>query len=461
MSNLREYISEILINAIESMYYTVITDENANIVYLSKSYRQLLGVTNDSVLGKPIVDIIPNSRIPYVLKTGVEIIGDIFQLKNGTLAVCNRVFVRDKNDKVIGVLSNATIGLDQVDELNNRIKNLESENIKYKKEVRKLKMNRYSIDSIISKSDAVQKLKTITTKIANSPISVLITGETGTGKELFANAVHMLSDRAENKFIKINCAAIPKELLESELFGYENGAFSGALKGGKIGKFELANNGTILLDEVGELPLDLQSKLLRVLQEQELERIGSLKTIKLDVRVICATNQNIEEQVKTGKFREDLYYRINVMELKIPPLRDRLEDIPVLCSYFIEKINQKHGLGISDISEDAVHLFYRYSWPGNIRELEHVMERACFIKGSGQLEIGDFDFLLTKIFKNSVPDLPILKEKTLEDVKVKAEKEKIIKVLVEVGGSKTKAAEVLGINRSVLYGKLKKYNIDI
>lgn len=271
----------------------------------------------------------------------------------------------------------------------------------------------------------------------------------------------MLSERADNKYVKINCAAIPKELLESELFGYEEGAFSGAQKGGKIGKFELANNGTILLDEIGEMPLSLQSKLLRVLQEQEIERIGSLKTIKLNVRVICSTNQNIEEQVKSGSFREDLYYRINVMELKIPPLRERYEDIPALCSYFIDKLNQTHGLGISEISADTINLFYRYSWPGNIRELEHVMERACFIKGSGHLELGDFDFLSAKISKNNEPDIPRNDERTLEDVKIRAEKEKIIKALLEVKGSKTRAAEILGINRSVLYVKLKKYNIEL
>jgi transcriptional regulator with PAS, ATPase and Fis domain len=461
MSNLQDYISEILKNAIDSMYCTVITDEKANIVYLSKSYRHLLGVSNDFALGKPITDIIPNSRIPHVLRSGTETIGDIFQLKNGMLSVCNKVFIRDEHDKIIGVLSNATIGLDQVDELNNRIKKLEAENTRYKREVQKLKMSKYSIESIISTSDTMKNIKTVITKIANSPISVLITGETGTGKELFANAIHMLSGRADSKYVKINCAAIPKELLESELFGYEDGAFSGALKGGKIGKFELANNGTILLDEIGEMPMALQSKLLRVLQEQEIERVGSLKPIKLNVRVICATNQNIEEQVKSGKFREDLYYRINVMELKIPPLRDRLVDIPELCSYFIDKINESHGLGISDISTEAMSLFYRYTWPGNVRELEHVLERACFLKGSGQLEASDFDFLLSKILKDGAPELPENLETTLEDVKSKAEKERIINALFEVKGSKTKAAALLGINRSVLYGKLKKYEIDL
>lgn len=328
MDNLHDYISVILKNAIESMLITVITDENANIIYLSRSYRDLLGISNDEALGKPILDIIPNSRIPFVLKSGMETIGDIFRMTNGTVGICNRVFIRDDNNKILGVLSTFIIGIDQLAELNSRIKELEKENVKYKREVHNLRMYKYSIDSIISKSDAIQKLKTTITKIARSPISVLITGETGTGKELFANAVHMLSERADNKYVKINCAAIPKELLESELFGYEDGAFSGAHKGGKIGKFELANNGTILLDEIGEMPLSLQSKLLRVLQEQEIERIGSLKTIKLNVRVICSTNQNIEEQVKNGSFREDLYYRINVMELKIPPLRERYEDIP-------------------------------------------------------------------------------------------------------------------------------------
>jgi len=224
----------------------------ANVVFISRSYKELLGIYDDDYIGKPVLEIIPNSRIPYVLRTGNEIIGDIFVLKNQDLAFCNRILIKDDEGKVLGVLSTLTLGMDQVDAMSKTIEKLKNENLIYKSKIKKLRKEIYSIDSIASNSTSMQKLKNVVEKIADSPVSVLITGETGTGKEVFANAIHMMSGRYENKFVKINCAAIPKDLLESELFGYEDGAFSGAVKGGKIGKFELANGGTILLDEIGE-----------------------------------------------------------------------------------------------------------------------------------------------------------------------------------------------------------------
>ncbi len=456
----KDKIENIMKHAVNSMPLSIMTDENANIVFISRSYKELLGIYDDDYIGKPILEIIPNSKIPYVLKTGKEIIGDVFVLRNGDLAFCNRILIRDDKGEVLGALSNFTFGMEQVDEMSKTIEKLRNENLVYKSKIKKLRKEIYSIDSIASNSISMQKLKSVVEKIADSPVSVLITGETGTGKEVFANAIHMLSNRFENKFVKINCAAIPKDLLESELFGYEDGAFSGAVKGGKIGKFELANNGTILLDEIGEMSLELQSKLLRVLQEREIERVGGLKTIKIDVRVISSTNQNIEELVRTGKFREDLYYRVNVVELSIPPLRERYEDIPALCEIFIDKINRTHGLGISAIDSSALKLFRNYSWPGNIRELEHVIERASVMKRIGILEVDDFEFLMKKIFRNGENPGASEAPKTLDDFKDVAEKELIIKALLTSKGNKTKAAEALGINRSVLYDKMKKHGID-
>jgi transcriptional regulator with PAS, ATPase and Fis domain len=297
-------------------------------------------------------------------------------------------------------------------------------------------------------------------RFAESDLTFLITGDTGTGKEVFANAIHELSKRRNKNFVKINCAAIPKDLLESELFGYEPGSFSGALKEGKVGKFEHANGGTLLLDEIGEMPLSLQSKLLRVLQERELERVGGLKSIKLDVRIICSTNQNIEKLIEKGEFRRDLFYRINVVEINIPALRDRLDDIPLLCKHFIDKINSENGLGITNISNDAYSLFYNYEWSGNVRELKHVLERACISAGSGQLNIEHFDFLLSRMYKNS----DVKKnadEGSLNDVTSEVEKEKIIRALVETNGNKSAAAKLLKIDRSSLYNKIKRYNIEM
>lgn len=446
--------------ALKSLYYTVITDNKGQIIFLSKNYQELLGLTDKEYMGKSIRDIIPNSEIPHVLETEKEDIGHLFTLKDGKTVVCNRIPIMDK-DKIIGVISSATFyKLDEVSILNQQIKKLQEENINYKKQISELS-KRYSINSIIGDSLPLMAIKETIQRFAESDLTFLITGETGTGKEVFANAIHELSKRKSKNFVKINCAAIPKDLLESELFGYEPGAFSGALKEGKVGKFEHANGGTLLLDEIGEMPLSLQSKLLRVLQENELERVGGLKPIKLNVRIVCSTNQNIEELIKKGEFRRDLFYRINVVEIHIPPLRERLEDIPLLCQHFINKINEKNGLGITNISNDVYSLFYKYEWTGNVRELKHVLERACITAGSGPLNIEYFDFLLSRMYKNSDTKKFIEEENSLNIITSEVEKEKIIKALVETNGNKSQAAKLLKIDRSSLYNKIKKYNIEM
>jgi len=273
--------------------------------------------------------------------------------------------------------------------------------------------------------------------------------------------VHQLSNRRYGNFIKVNCAAIPKDLLESELFGYSEGAFSGASKGGKVGKFEQANNGTILLDEIGELPLPLQSKLLRILQEHKLERIGSIKSIQLDIRIICCTNQNIEQMINEGRFRQDLYYRINTVELNIPPLRDRLTDIPLLCEHFIKKINQYHNCSIVGISDKVLQHFLNYNWPGNVRELEHVLERACVMSSTAILDVEHFDFFLPRIYRNiTIEDNDSFsKLETLSNKKNHAEQKAIIQALETTKGNKSKAAILLDITRSQLYEKLKRYDL--
>jgi transcriptional regulator with PAS, ATPase and Fis domain len=297
--------------------------------------------------------------------------------------------------------------------------------------------------------------------VADSNLAILITGETGTGKEVFANAVHQLSNRRYGNFIKVNCAAIPKDLLESELFGYSEGAFSGASKGGKVGKFEQANNGTILLDEIGELPMPLQSKLLRIIQERELEKIGGIKPMSLDVRLICCTNQNVEQMIAEGKFRQDLYYRINTIELNIPPLRDRLVDFPLLCEHFIRKINQYHNCSILGISDEVLQHFLNYNWPGNIRELEHVLERACVMSSTAILDVDHFDFFLPRIYQNYTAERndSFSKMETLSNKRSQAEKKAIIQALEATKGNKSKAAIFLDITRSQLYEKLKKYDM--
>ena len=453
---------EDLFRAINSLYLTVITDEKGKITYISEDYLDILDIEDD-VVGKYIEDVIPNTKIPEVLESKVETIGDIFTLKNGKDVICNRILIRDDNNKITGLISTATFqDLYKVEILNKKIEKLKEENLKYKKEIEKLKESNSGLDKIIGSSNIINNLKNKIQKISKSPISILITGETGTGKEVFANAIHSLSDRSDKKFVKINCAAIPKELMESELFGYAPGSFSGALKNGKIGKFEYANGGTILLDELGEMPIGLQSKLLRVLEEREIERIGDNKTIPLNVRILCSTNRDLKEMVKKGKFREDLYYRINVIELNIPPLNKRLEDIELLINYFIEKYNNIYGLGIVGIDKKVVEELKKYNWPGNVRELENAVKGACVIKASGILEYEDFEIFNRDLSSESDNVVNVASEYfSLEDIKEEVEKKYITKVLLKTGGNKSHAAKILDIDRTYLYTKLKKYNIKI
>lgn len=466
----KKKLDKILRQAFEALYTFILIDKNEDVVYLNENYADLLGVDSEEVIGRKVKDIIPNTRLDVVMKTEESEIGSLMNFynhkdKSHITLVCNRIPIFE-NNKVIGALGETTFNnINEVKYLYDEIKKLRDFNECYKNQINEMRRVKFSIDQIYGNSPKITELKKLVSKIADSSLSVLITGETGTGKEVFANAIHQLSSRRNNNFVKINCAAIPKELLESELFGYEEGAFTGALKNGKMGKFELANNGTILLDEISELPMVLQSKLLRVIQEKELVKVGGLKPIKLNVRIICNTNKNIEELIDQGLFREDLYYRINVVEISIPPLRQRLEDLNILCDYFIKKINHENGLHIIGVKDDVLKVFEQYGWKGNIRELEHTLERACVMVKSGILNIKDFDFLSQRMVKHENSNISAVDYDngvlTLDKSKSIKEKEEVIKALIKTNGNKTKAAILLGIDRSSLYSKIKKYNINI
>lgn len=286
---------------------------------------------------------------------------------------------------------------------------------------------------------------------------MLILGESGTGKELFAHATHNNSKRKEYPFIKVNCGSIPFELLESELFGYEEGAFTGAKKGGKIGKFKAADKGTIFLDEIGDLPMNMQVKLLRVLQDKEIERIGSNYTEKIDVRIISATNKDLEKMTQEGKFRLDLYYRLNVISIHIPPLRERKEDIPILSRYLVEKISKDENIEVGGIENTSIEYLNKYDWPGNVRELENIIERAInFLEEEKVIKPKHLPAKITGIVKEKDRNIKSLKS-TVEEV----ERECIIDSIMMADGNKTKAAEMLGISRTSLYEKILKYNIAI
>lgn len=333
---------------------------------------------------------------------------------------------------------------------------LRSENIRLKEQVRKLQRTR-SFDNIIAYSKKMCALLQLTEKVAQYDTTVLITGESGTGKELIANGIHQNSHRKDNPFIAINCASIPENLLESEFFGYIKGAFTGADHDRK-GLFEEAETGTLFLDEIGELPLGLQVKLLRVLQEKEIRPVGSAKSIKTDVRVITATARDLEQEVKEGRFREDLYYRLNVVTLKLPPLRERKEDIPHLCSHFISILNNQMGLFIEDVSPDAMSILLGRKWKGNIRELKNCLERAAIVAETNHILPGD----LEGSYQQSSCEEQLnemLGTFSLKQAKIIIEKKLIEKALDASNGNKSMAARMLEISYPSLLAKIKEYMV--
>ncbi|MBE1553942.1 sigma-54 interaction domain-containing protein [Sporosarcina limicola] len=310
------------------------------------------------------------------------------------------------------------------------------------------------LSEIKGSSVAIQTAKELALKVAKTDATVLIQGESGVGKELFAQGVHEASLRKNQPFIPINCGAIPEALFESEFFGYEKGSFTGASKDGKAGKVEMANGGTLFLDEIGMLPLDMQVKLLRVLQEREVYRIGGNASIKVNSRIVAATNSNLEDMIKKGLFREDLYYRLNVVTLKIPPLRERIEDIPILVNKFIQEYSAKYHKEIPTLLNSAIEMFTSYQWPGNIRELRNIVERMIIFIDKSIINAEDIMNIFPVINRN-------IDKEGLAQEKAQLEYDRIKEVLIETYGNKSAAAKKLGISRVSLYNKIKQYNIKV
>lgn len=348
-----------------------------------------------------------------------------------------------------------------------------------RQEVSGLKIDKEA--KIVGQSRSVREIYKTIGKVAANDVSILITGESGTGKELIAKAIHQNSPRTKGPFIAVNCAAIPRDLLESELFGYRKGAFTGAEEN-RPGYFEIAHNGTLFLDEVGDLPLNLQAKLLRVLQEKEVQRLGSSEAKQVDVRILAATNQNLEKMVKEKKFREDLFFRLNVIPIHLPPLRERKEDIPLLCEYFLAKVAQETGISIKMLSPEALQMLETYRWPGNIRELENVIKRAAILSGNETLHVQDFAFFLGKGAEDTQREIEDMGLEELiasrlqsflaklgdvettnlyETIMEMAERPLIRLILKQTGQNQIRAAKILGINRNTLRKKIRTLKISV
>jgi PAS domain S-box-containing protein len=434
----------------------MVTDADGNVIHLNRPYADFLGVDIAKSIGRHCTEVVENTRMHVVGKTGVAEINQI-QMIRGQNIVVHRIPIK-KEGQVIAVFGLVMFqDTGEVVKLSRKLHSLESKVRCYEKELMHLRSTRYTLESIIGISTTISDLKQQALIAAANSSPVLITGESGTGKELFAQAIHHAGTRKLQPFIHINCAAIPKDLLEAELFGYDQGAFTGALAGGKPGKFELANQGTIFLDEVGDLPLDMQPKLLRVLEEKCFERVGGNKLIRSDFRLIAATNQDLDGMIGRGLFRKDLYYRLNVISLGIPPLRQRPSDIPPLVGHLLQKLGKRNGLSEVRISSGAIAALTSHTWQGNVRELANVLERALLTMRGEEIQTADLPFAANKTVV-ALKGHGILSIKNLQ---AGAEKEAIIAALRKTGHNKARAATLLGIHRTLLYKKMKKHGVPL
>lgn len=434
-----------------------VVDENGRGTIINPAYTRLTGLTRDQVIGKPATADISEGESMHmqVLRTQKAVRGVAMRLgpnKKEVIVNVAPIIVNGKLKGSVGVIHDVS-----------EIKTLNRELNRVKQIMRTIQA-KYSFDDIIGNGDemklAIQQAKLA----ARTPATILLRGESGTGKELFAHAIHNGSERKYNKFIRVNCAAISESLLESELFGYEEGAFSGAKKGGKKGLFEEANEGSIFLDEIAELSANTQAKLLRVLQENEIIRVGGTKPISINVRIIAATNFNLEKGIANGTFREDLYYRLNRMPIHIPPLRERIGDIPLLVNRLIKKINQDYGRNVEGITPAAMRQLMLYHWPGNVRELENILGRAIIFVNyhESHIDTGHLPDLNGNILPSKKLDdesIEVKEDRTLTELLDQYERSIILQTLEKMNGNKTECAKALGLSVRNLYYKLDKHQI--
>ncbi|MGL4911983.1 MAG: sigma-54 dependent transcriptional regulator PrdR [Romboutsia sp.] len=428
-------------------------DKNGIVILWNRFMENRYGIKSEEIVGRYINDFLENTISERVLEAR-ESMHDVYYTSKKEelygLVHANPVFI---DDEILGVvctevdITEAKKLSKELEKVNNTLRYLENE-------VKNL--SKGSFDKVLGRSYKLEKAKDIAKQVSKTASSIFIFGESGTGKEVFARAIHEYSER-KGQFIPVNCSAIPSELFESEFFGYESGAFTGASKKGKMGIFELARDGTVFLDEIGELPINMQAKLLRVLQEKEVQRIGGEKITKINSRIISATNRDLLDLVRKGKFREDLYYRLNVVEINLPPLRERKDDIEILIYNFLKEICEQNNKLRVDISKEAIQVLQRYSWKGNIRELKNAIETMVVLSKSDTIDIDNIPNYIIKSLENieyeDSCDLNIITATQKLEVKI------INKALEITNGNKAKAAKMLNIPRTTLYYKMNNYNI--
>jgi transcriptional regulator with PAS, ATPase and Fis domain len=445
----------------------VVVDREGIILYINAAYCEFLGTTVEKAIGKPVQEVIENSRMHIVAKTGQKELASLHPI-NGSDMIANR-YPLIIDGELVGAVG--TVMFRNPEDwllYKNKIQHLVEEVNYYKTKAEKNSKSKYYFSNLIGNSPSFSAVKKLAERISVSQSAVLILGESGTGKELYASAIHNNSMRADYPFVPINCASIPEHLLESELFGYDDGAFTGAKKGGKKGHFQIANRGTIFLDEIGDMPLAMQSKLLRVLQEREILPVGGQKSIAVDVRIIAATHQNLEKMVEEGTFRQDLYYRLNVIKIELPPLRERNGDVELIANNLLKKLEKNFYRKGIKLSSEVIERLNQHKWPGNIRELENVLERSINVLDGDSIEVAHLPLYLRDQETVSIPEKSTEKESlniaempvcSLKETLAQVEKQAILNALSLTNGNKQEAARLLEIGKTKLYEKCKIYSI--
>jgi transcriptional regulator with PAS, ATPase and Fis domain len=434
----------------------IAVDQHARVVWMNDKYAKKLGLKSaEAALGREVEEVIPNSLMRQVVTSGEPILLDIMEFGDEQFVV-TRMPLNDDSGRVIGAIGFVLYDrLQYLKPLVGKFAQMQSELTSAQRRIAEGRRARYTFASLVGASPACVELKRLARRAAQLDATVLLVGETGTGKELLAHAIHAASPRADRPFIAMNVAAVPETLMEAEFFGAAPGAYTGADRKGRDGKFKLADGGTLFLDEVGDMPMAVQAKLLRALQEQEIEPLGSNKILQVDVRVITATSLDLEERVKQGRFRSDLYYRLNVLSIKLPPLRERLQDLDALCELLLAHIAERSGMPQREMSQEALAALATHSWPGNIRELRNVLEKAVMLSDHKRLETQDF-----------VAALPLLGEarpaqpaRSLAQAVADTERAAISAALEAAHGNKSLAAQNLGVSRATLYEKMAQLGL--
>ncbi|MBM4328620.1 MAG: AAA family ATPase [Deltaproteobacteria bacterium] len=448
-----ELLSALLDNPYESQ---ILVDKDGIVRFLSSYNEAFYGTTRSEAIGRHILDLNPDSELGRVLETGKAEIGRFFQFQGHERFIA-RLPLRDPQGNIVGVAGKLMFrDAETVRNLMRQIEIMESKLSYYEQELRQVHRRRYTLDRFVGESKLMQEAKKAAAQAASSDMPVLISGETGTGKEVLAHAIHQLSRRRDRPLVCVNCASIPQELFESELFGYEAGAFTGASPRGKPGKFELADKGTIFLDEVGELPLPMQVKLLRVIQDRVVERVGGRKPVRLDFRVLAATNRDLKKMMARGEFRKDLYYRLNIFSIHVPPLRETRADIPRLAYHLLSLLRKDHRDAPRRIDPQAMKCLESFDWPGNVRELQNVVERASVLAGEGPILAEH----LPEEVRAHEAAMMLEDPRTLREEVAAAERSAIQRALGLAEGNRSEAARLLGIHRTGLYQKMRRHGVD-